>query len=143
NQSVAVMALANTLFEKLRLLTKRHGPQLDVRDAGSRAHPDAASIVGNQIENFVVGQVAQAGKVLAAIERAGVVVDTHGALPRAVPQSPVAGSRDATCLTWWWQTRRDLNLGRDTWIGDLVKRPELLRIRMESNGFGAVASARG
>src|SRR5439155_21067306 len=99
NQPVAVMALANTLFEELRLLTKRHRPQLDVRNAGSCAHPDATSVVGNQIENLVVGQVAQAGKVLAAIERTGVVVDTHGGLSRAVPQSPVASSPDATCLT--------------------------------------------
>src|SRR5216684_1553089 len=120
------MSLADALFEKLRLLFKRHRPQLDVRDAGSRAQPDTATIVGNQVKDLVVRQITPAGKVLAAIERTGVVINADDTLPRAVPHSPIAGSCDATCLTLRRRTRRGLHGGWSTGIGELVKRPELL-----------------
>src|SRR5947209_3803294 len=108
------MSLADALFEKLRLPIERHRPQVDVRDAGSRPHPDTATIVGNQVEDLVVRQITSSGKVLASIERTGVVIDADGTLPRAVPHSSVASPRDATCLTLPRRTRRGLHGGWNT-----------------------------
>jgi len=83
-----------TLLEPRGLGGQSHGPEFDVRYAGSCAYPHAGGPIGGELPYIVVRQVPLSGEILVPIARRCFRIDPDQPLRRFVPNRAIGGYGD-------------------------------------------------
>jgi len=126
---VTVVARPNTVLEDLCFLRQGHRPQLDVRNSGASANPNAVILVRQQLLNDIVRQVTLAGQILTSIAFGRREVHAHETLRRSEPNRAIGCSRNCRHAAHRQRDRVGTQAERNSRIAEAVKRTEFLRIR--------------